>query len=193
MIPKRSKSPVQLACVGAGARFPGNVKDGRLANIVIGAEDLPKMKLARLILPAIALAALTACGGGGGVLGNNPVFNGAGGECQTGTSEELASPTPGAYAQNVNSITIVANSNNNALYQGYQNWYIYLTNSYTGQTVTGGQLNLVPFPGGPQPYPSDFYYSSQLQQTLPSGGTWNVYLTQFSGSCQAVPLQSFTT
>lgn len=152
------------------------------------------MKVLRFIAPALALAALSACGGGGsGIFNGNPIFNGSSGECSTGTSVELASPQPGSYAPGTTSITIVANGNNNNLYDTYQNWYVYLTDSYSGQTISGGQLGLTSFPNGPHPYSSDFYYSSQLQQSIPSGGNWNVYLTEFNGSCQAVPLQGFTS
>ncbi len=153
------------------------------------------MKVLRLLAPAMALAALSACGGGGGgLLGGIGGGNGGYGyTCNTGTSEQLASPLPGSYAPGTNAITIVANGNNNNLYNSYQNWYVYLTNTYSGQTINGGQLNLVSDPNGPHPYNSDFYYSSQLQQSVPSGGSWNVYLTQYNGSCNAVPLQGFTS
>ncbi|MFN2448727.1 MAG: hypothetical protein ABR508_02900 [Candidatus Baltobacteraceae bacterium] len=151
------------------------------------------MKLLRLLAPAAALAVLSACGGGGGSLFGGGSNGSNGLACDTGTSEQLASPQPGTYAPGTSTITIVANGSNNQLYNSYQNWYVYLTNVNTGQTVTGGQLNLTSDRGGPQPYGSDFYYSSALQQQLPSGGTWNVFLTEFSGNCNAVPLLGFTT
>lgn len=153
------------------------------------------MKLLRLLTPALALAALSACGGGGGGLIGGPGGGngGYGYQCDTGTSEQLASPTPGSFAPGTNTITIVASGNNNTLYNSYQNWYVYAVNQFSGQQVTGGQLSLVSDPNGPHPFASDFYYSSQLQQQLPSGGSWNVFLTQYSGSCNGVPLAGFTT
>jgi len=150
------------------------------------------MKFLRLTIPVMLAVTLSACGGSGGlgnVFGGNPRGN----QCNTGTSEQVVSPTPGQTSSNVNQITIVASSNNNTLYSNYQNWYIYVTDNF-GNRVQGGQLNLVPDPGAPQPYSSDFYYSSQLPQTLPPGATWNVHLTEYNGNgCTDVPLQSFST
>lgn len=152
------------------------------------------MKVLRILAPALLLAGLCACGGGGGgglFGGGNPI--GFGTECNTGTAEELANPQPNTYAPGANQITLVASGNNNNLYSSYQNWYVYVVNTYTGQTIQGNQLTLVSDPNGPHPYQSDFYYGSSLQQSLPGGGSWNVYLAQYSGSCTAIPLQSFTT
>jgi hypothetical protein len=152
------------------------------------------MKFLRRIIPVALLLGLSACGGSGGGLGNIFGGNPSGSECQTGTAQELAAPQAFTTASNVNQVTIVANGNVNALYQNYQNWYIYLTDSF-GDRIQGAQLNLVADPGGPHPYPSDFYYSSQLPQTLPSGVTWNVFLTEFNNSngCAAVPMAGFST
>jgi hypothetical protein len=152
------------------------------------------MKHIRLLVPAILALALPACAGGG--LGNNPLFGGSpfGTQCQTGTSTQLANPQDGAFATNVTAITIVANGNNNYLYNSYQNWYLYAYNQNTGQQIQGGQLNLVSDTSGPHPYASDFYYSSQLPQALPPGGNWTVYLDEFNGSCAGAPVAgSFST
>ena len=151
------------------------------------------MKVLRILAPALLLAGLCACGGGGGGLfgGGNPI--GLGSECNAGTAVELANPQPNTYAPGANQITLVANGNNNNLYSTYQNWYVYVVSNNTGQTIQGGQLSLVSDPSGPHPYQSDYYYGSSLQQSLPSGSSWTVNLAQYSGSCNAIPLQTFTT
>ncbi len=150
------------------------------------------MKFLRLTIPVMLVVTLSACGGSGGlgnVFGGNPL----GSQCNTGTSEQVVSPTPGQTSSNVNQITIVANGNGNTLGQNYQQWYIYVSDNF-GNRVQGGQLNLVSDTGAPHPYSSDYYYSSQLPQTLPPGATWNVYLTEYNGNgCSDVPLQSFST
>lgn len=147
------------------------------------------MNTLQLFIASLLVVGLSACGGGSGgnLFGPPPQTT----ECNTGTAVELANPLPGQSASNVNQITIVANGNTNTLYNNYQNWYIYVSNGYS--QYQGGQLNLVANPSGPHPYPSDFYYSSQFSQTLPAGNTWTVYLTQYNGGCNAVPLQNFST
>jgi hypothetical protein len=150
------------------------------------------MKFVRLAVPLAMAVTLSACGGSGGGLGNVFGGNPLGSECATGTSEELVSPAPFQTSSNVNQITIVANGNNNQLYQNYQNWYIFVTDGF-GNQIQGSQLSLVSDTGAPHPFSSDFYYQSQFPQTLPAGQTWNVHLTEYNAGCSDVPLQSFST
>jgi hypothetical protein len=147
------------------------------------------MKFLRISAFAAVVATLPACGGGGlgNVFSNNPVT-----QCQTGTAQQLADPAPFSTTSNVNQITIVASDSNNALNQSPSNWSIYVVDSF-GNQIPGGQLSPVPFRSGPHPYTNDFYYASQLQETLPQGQTWKVYLTEMNAACSAVPLQSFST
>ncbi len=146
------------------------------------------MNTLRLFTVSMLVLGLSACGGGsgGGIFNPTPQT-----ECNTGTAVELASPLPGQSTSNVNQIIVVANGNSNVLYNNHQNWYVYVSDGFS--QIQGGQLNLVPYNTGPHPYTSDFYYSSQLSQTLPAGNTWNVYLTQYNGGCNPVPLQGFST
>lgn len=153
------------------------------------------MKALRFIVPLALAAGLTACSGSGGLGGLSPIFGGGpqGISCQPGTSVQLANPQPfQTNASNVNQLTIVADGNNNTLYQTYQNWYVYLIDNF-GQQISGGQLNLTSYPNGPHPYSSDFYYSSSLPQTLQSGMTYTAYLARRDQSCNAQPLQNFST
>jgi hypothetical protein len=154
------------------------------------------MKALRLALPLALVSTLAACSGSGGGLGGlSPIFGGnsPGLQCQTGTSVQLANPLPlQNNASNVNQITIVANGSSNQLYSSYQNWYVFVVDSF-GQQVTGNNLSLVPYPNGPHPYSSDFYYASQLPQTLQGGQTYTAYLARYDESCSPVPLQTFST
>jgi hypothetical protein len=140
------------------------------------------------------LLALTACGGGGGlgsVLGNNGPI-----ECNPGTQVQLANPTPAQSGVNPNigSITIVANGSNNTLYNSYGQWNLQLVDTFSGQTITGGQLSLVADPNGPHPYASDFYYQASIPQLQP-GQNWNVQLVenQSYATCSPYPLNAFST
>jgi hypothetical protein len=113
---------------------------------------LERLRLLSLAAAAIGLAACSGIGGG--------IFGGGGGnQCNLGTQVQLANPT--AFQTNVNtnigSITFVANGNNNNLYNTYGQYTITLRDNF-GITYQGGQLQLVPDPSGPHPYPSDFYY-----------------------------------
>jgi hypothetical protein len=152
------------------------------------------MKVLRFIIPATLAVGLCACSGSGGGSGN--IFGGGnpfGNQCFTGTSEQLASPTPGQTTSNVNQIIIVASGSSDNIHSSPGSWSVFVTPIYGGNSILGGQLSPVPDTTGPHPYAQDFYYASQLQQTLPSGMTWNVYLTQNSGACNAIQLQEFST
>lgn len=144
----------------------------------------------RLIIPATLLLALTACGGGGG-LGN--IFGGGlNNQCQAGSQVQVVSPTPSQFNSNVNQVTIVASSQFDNIHPQPQNWSIVVTGNF-GQTITGGPLNPIPDTGAPHPFATDFYYQSQLSQTLPSGQTWNVGLQQNTSSCTPLAVGSFST
>ena len=153
--------------------------------------------LARFLkIATVASAALlAACGGGGGGGGIGPIFGGGNGsnpyQCSTGTQVTLANPQPGQYnvPANVGAVTIVANGNNNYLYQSYNSWQVVLFDNY-GNTIPGGNLTLVSDQNGPHPYSSDYYYNSSFQN-LPTGVTWNAYLEQ-NGAANC-PLGSFST
>ncbi|MGZ3497500.1 MAG: hypothetical protein ACXWNK_13745 [Vulcanimicrobiaceae bacterium] len=150
------------------------------------------MSHVRLVALTSMMLALSACGGGGAgnILGNTIV------ECNPGTQVQLANPSPGQsnVDPNIGSVTVVANGNNNTLYTTYQGWNLLLVDTFTHQTVNGGQLNLVADPNGPHPYGSDFYYQASIPQ-LQSGQNWSVELVQSQSfaSCSPYPLNSFST
>ena len=150
------------------------------------------MSTIRLSIAAALALALSACGGGGlgPVIGGlNP---GGGPICNAGTSVQLANPQSGqtGVPTNIGQITIVANGNSNTLYNTYNQWYLTLKDQF-GNVVQGGNLNLVSYPNGPHPFPSDFYYASSIPQ-LQSGTTWQVNLVQ-QGTGSVCPLNSFST
>lgn len=153
------------------------------------------MKILRLIVPLALAGGLTACSGSGGLGALSPIFGGnaPGQQCNPGTSVQLANPQPfQTNASNVSRITIVADGNNNTLYSTSSNWYVYLIDN-NGNQITGANLNPASYQNEPKPYSSDFYYSSQLPETLPGGMTYTAYLGRLDQSCSAVPLQNFST
>ncbi|HEY9179089.1 MAG TPA: hypothetical protein VIO32_00110 [Candidatus Baltobacteraceae bacterium] len=154
------------------------------------------MSSIRLGLAASLVIALAGCSGGGlgSILGPITGGNGSAGfQCDTGTSVQLANPEPNqtGVSPGIGQIVIVANGKNNNLYNTYNQWNITLSDQY-GDTITGSNLQPYSYPGGPQPYQSDYYYYSQIGQ-LPQGVTWNVSLGEPGASCSAVPLNSFST
>lgn len=151
------------------------------------------MSFIRLGLAASLLVALTGCGAGG--LGNvlGPITGGGGSiQCDPGTQVQLADPQPGqtGVSPSIGRIVIVANGNNNNLYNTYNQWNLTLVDQY-GDRINGGNLSLISF-SGPQPYQSDFYYASSIGQ-MPTGATWNVQLSEPGATCLPVPLNSFST
>lgn len=152
------------------------------------------MSFIRPALAASLLVALAGCGAGG--LGNvlGPITGGSGGiQCDPGTQVQLADPQPGqtGVSTSIGRIVIVANSDNNNLHTTYNQWNLTLVDQY-GDRISGGNLTLISFPGGPQPYASDFYYASSIGQ-MPAGSTWNVELSEPGAACLPVPLNSFST
>ena len=113
--------------------------------------------------------------------------------CNTGTQQQLANPTPsqGGVSTTLGHITIVAFGNNDILYTTYNQWIITLTDN-TGAPWTGGPLSLVSYPSGPHPYPSDYYYGSNIPM-LNAGRTYQAFLSQPSGTCTPLSLGSFST
>jgi hypothetical protein len=130
-------------------------------------------------LAVAAMLALMRCGGA-------PL-------CSTGTAVQLASPIQGqgGVSTTIGRVVIVADGNSNALYSTYGQWTVTLTDS-AGQTWSGGGLGLVPDPGGPHPYSSDFFYASSFPSLIP-GRTYTASLGQPSGACQSVSLGLFST
>ena len=151
------------------------------------------MSFIRLVLASLLVIGLTACSGSGGIgnilgpIGNTQI------QCDPGTQVQLANPQPGqnGVSTNVGQITIVANGQNNTLYNTYGQWFLTLTDQF-GNTIQGGNLSLVSDPTGPHPYGSDFYYGSNVGQ-LPAGATWTVRLNEQNAACTPVPLQTFST
>ncbi|TAM75640.1 hypothetical protein EPN44_07670 [bacterium] len=149
-------------------------------------SGLPLTRLGALLVLTGA-AALAGCGSSGG---GTPFFSSV---CDTGTQVQLANPVPNqsGVSTTIGQVTIVANSSSNTLYSTYMQWHALLVGS-AGNPLSGGQLNLVAYPSGPHPYPSDFYYSSSMP-ALNSGSTWSVYLSRTDGSCQPAFVGTFST
>jgi len=140
----------------------------------------------RALVAGSALLAMTACGGGGGSTGTNPVPNY--GQCGNDTSYQLARPQSGSNIGTGNqTFEIVASGNNNQIYQSYQNFQLVLVpqNSNSGG-ITTGPFSLANDKGGYAPFQSDFYYSTQLQGNLQFGQTYNVYLNAFTSNCTPI-------
>jgi hypothetical protein len=139
----------------------------------------PTLFLASLVVASVL--ALLRCGGSSLPL------------CNAGTLVQLAGPTQGqtGVATTIARVTIVAAGNSNALYSTYGQWTITLTDN-TGQSWTGSSLGLVPDPGGPHPYPSDFFYASTIPN-LAVGRTYTASLSEPSAACQPISLGSFST
>ena len=139
------------------------------------------------MLATFALAACSASGGSGLPGNGNPSFT----QCNPGTNVQLARPAPNQFgAGTVSSIEIVANGSSNILNQSPQSWNLQVTDNIGNQYLSGS-LNPASDPGGPHPYPSDFFYSAPIQ-ALPAGFTYNVSLVQNAG-CSAYPLSPYGT
>lgn len=154
------------------------------------------MSYIRLGLAASLLVALAGCGGGG--LGNvlGPITGGSGSggfQCDTGTQVQLANPQPyqTGVSPAIGQIVIVANGQNNNLYNTSSQWNITLSDQF-GDTISGGNLQPYDYRTGPHPFPSDYYYVSTIGQ-LPQGTTLNVTLGEPGASCLPVPVGSFST
>ncbi len=113
--------------------------------------------------------------------------------CNTGTEQTLANPKSGSVGVSTTrgQITIVASGNHNNLFSAYNQWIVTL-NDNTGKVWTGGALKLVSDPSGPHPYPSDFYYSSNIP-AVDGGRTYYVELSEPNGTCAPQSLGSFST
>ncbi|MBV8726444.1 MAG: hypothetical protein JO233_01555 [Candidatus Eremiobacteraeota bacterium] len=147
----------------------------------------------RALSRALALGCLFvlgACSGNG--VGTGPFGNGPQ-PCNPGTQVTLAQPYPPGQTgvpTTIGQIIIVANGSTNTLHDNPSVWTVIL-NSTSGLT-NGSVLNPVPFPNGPHPYPSDFYYAANIP-TLTPGVTYTVFLTRTDGTCQAANVGSFST
>ena len=136
--------------------------------------------------------ALAACSGSGNGTAGNPFGNGPA-ACDPGTAVSDAQPRPNqsGVSITVGQIIIVANGSANTLHDNPTIWTITLADNLGG-IITGTTLNPVPFPNGPHPYPSDFYYASNIP-TLNPGRSYTVFLTRTDGTCSAVGVGSFST
>ncbi|HEV7180772.1 MAG TPA: hypothetical protein VGN11_12945 [Candidatus Baltobacteraceae bacterium] len=145
--------------------------------------------ISKALFGAACCAILAACGGGGSGSVNPPY--GGGGSCVPGTDVQIANPTPQSQGvpTNIGSITIVANGNSNQLYSTYSNWSLILQGNFG--PITGGNLALVPR-NGPQPFPSDFYYSASVP-SLPGGENFQVQIVNNNGYCSPVTVGEFST
>lgn len=135
---------------------------------------------------ALAVASLfvaAGCGGGGSSSGTGlPPQNF--GVCDPGTQVSIANPVPNAsgVSPSIGRIEIVANGNNNTLFQSYTNFDVILVDQFRNQ-ITGGPLSLTSDPGGYKPYTSDFYYNSTIPG-LQFGMQYNAFLNIFNSPCQ---------
>ena len=145
----------------------------------------------RTLLALSLVLGLAACGGGS--TGTSTPSTGY--VCDPGTQVTLARPFSGqtGVSTSTNSIEIVANGNTGTLYNSYQNWNLYLVPQYGygGQIVTSS-LSLTSDKTGPQPYPSDYYYSATFTGGLAPGTVYSVYLNA-NTNCQPVGVGSFST
>lgn len=149
----------------------------------------------RMFLVAVSAISVTACGGGGsssGTLPPNPNES----VCAQDTQVQIAVPSPNSYGNGSPSqIVIVANGQNNSLYQSYQNFDLLIappntnpvTNSYSSV-----YLSLTSGNGAPKPYPSDYYYSASTPN-LPYSSAYSVYLNNPTGYCQPQYLGTFSS
>lgn len=140
-----------------------------------------------IIRPTLFLASLVAVG----VL--SLMRCGSAPPCNTGTAVQLAGPAQGqsGVSIGIGRVVIVADGNANALYTTYGQWTITL-NDTTGQPWGGAPLGLVPDPGGPHPYPSDFFYAASIPTLIP-GRVYNASLAEPGASCSPISLGSFST
>jgi hypothetical protein len=150
------------------------------------------VRLARALVVA-SVVALAACGGGGTSSGTTlpPQSNGF---CDPGTQVSISNPQPNStgVSPSIGRIEIVANGNNNTLYQSYTNFDVLLRDQF-GTIITGSQLSLAPPDKSYQPFSSDFYYNSNVSG-LQFGTTYQAFLNIYSSPCQQPAyLGSFST
>ena len=149
---------------------------------------------ARALLFFLASALVSACGGGGSASTGTGSIPNTLGSCGQGLQAQIARPAPNQTGVgNINSIEIVASSNNNNLYSSYQSYDLLVTPSGASPAsgIVSNFLTLTSDQNGPHPYGSDYYYNANLGQAIPSG-YWDVYLNAQS-SCQPYYLGSFGT
>ena len=146
------------------------------------------MKRSTLLLAVVTALGLWGCSSGSSTSPGHYQY-----PCVTGTSQTLANPQPGqtGVPTTLGQVTIVAMGNGNTLYNTYTQWIVTLTDN-TGTPWTGSPLSLVSDPSGPHPYPSDFYYASNLPMLNP-GRTYQAFLSQPNASCTPVSLGQFST
>ena len=140
-----------------------------------------------LSVAVAGLLALAGCGGSGGV---SPI--GPGGTCNPGTQVQLAAPLPNAsgVSPSIGQSVIVASDQNNTLHATFTTWNLILRDSFGNQFI-GSPLSLIPFPNGPHPFPSDFYYASSIP-ALNFGSNYSVFLNQ-NVNCTPLFVGTFST
>jgi hypothetical protein len=119
-------------------------------------------------------AVLTGCGGSGG--GSNPVTQ----PCNPGIALQLANPVPAqtGVSTSIGQVILVTSGS----FTPYAQWQTIIVGS-DGSQYSGGSLNPVSGTTLPHPYPSDFYYSSAIQNPLSVGVTYTVQLNNFTSTC----------
>lgn len=138
------------------------------------------------------ILALAACGGGSTGTG----IPATGGTCDPGTQVTLARPFSGqtAVSTGTSSIEIVANGNNNTLFQSFQSWDLLLVPQFGfGGQITTNNLTLTSDPSGPHPFPSDFYYTASFSGGLQAAQTYAVFLNANVNCSPVGPIGSFST
>jgi hypothetical protein len=156
----------------------------------------PRVALAmRTFFVAAAAISITACGGGGSSSGTLPP-NPSESLCAQDTQVQLAIPSPNSSGNGSPSqIVIVANGQNNSLYQSYQNFDLLIAPPNTNPATNGyssAYLTLTSGNGAPHPYQSDYYYSAPTPN-LPYSSAYSVYLNNPSGYCQPQYLGTFSS
>lgn len=138
------------------------------------------------------ILALAACGGGS----TGTAIPATGSVCDPGTQVTLARPFSGqtGVPTGTSTIEIVANGNNNTLFQSYQSWNLFLVPQFGfGGQITTNNLTITSDNTGPHPYPSDFYYNATFGGGLQAGQTYAVYLNANVNCSPVGPIGSFST
>jgi hypothetical protein len=141
-----------------------------------------------LNLSGAALLALcmTSCSSNSNPVPTNP----PGTVCSVGTQVQLSNPLPNSSGvpTTIGQVQIVVNANTDLL---GSSWNTYLVD-FGGNKIQGGTLKLTTNPGGPHPFPNNYYYNSTIPQ-LTFGDSYNVYINQFTSQCTPALVGSFGT
>lgn len=145
----------------------------------------------RAILVSVSLPLVAACGGSSGNSPAPPL-----GPCNPDAQVQLASPVQGSSGvpSNITRIEIVANGNNNQLYNSYAQYQLVAVPSFGSPFNSNNNLSLASDPNGYHPYQNDYYYAANFNngQFVP-GTTYAIYLNVNSTNCQPSFVGSFAT